>query len=113
AAVVAEVCKTVFDVRAFNTICNATDELQEAAVELARQVDAVIVVGGRQSANTARLRQICEEEGVPAYHVETADEMCPEWLAGKETIGVTAGASTPDWLIEEVVRRLNDGELPP
>lgn len=112
AAVVAEVSKTVFDVRAFNTICNATDELQDAAVELARQVDAVIVVGGRQSANTARLRQICEEEGVPAYHVETAQEIRDEWLEGKETIGVTAGASTPDWLIEDVVRRLNDGKLP-
>jgi (E)-4-hydroxy-3-methyl-but-2-enyl pyrophosphate reductase len=112
ASVVAEVSKSVFDVRAFNTICNATDELQEAAVDLARQVDAVIVVGGRQSANTARLREICEAEGVPAYHVETADEILDEWLDGRETIGLTAGASTPDWLIEEVAKRLNDGVLP-
>lgn len=112
AAVVAEVSKTVFDVRAFNTICNATDELQESAIQLAQNVDVVIVVGGKQSANTARLRQICEEEGVPAYHIETADEIRDEWIAGKETIGVTAGASTPDWLIEEVAMKLNGGELP-
>jgi 4-hydroxy-3-methylbut-2-enyl diphosphate reductase len=112
AAVVAEVSKTVFDVRAFNTICNATDELQEAAIELAHKVDVVIVVGGRQSANTARLRQICEDEGVPSYHIETSDEVQDEWIAGKETIGLTAGASTPDWLIESVARRLNGGDLP-
>jgi 4-hydroxy-3-methylbut-2-enyl diphosphate reductase len=112
ASVVAEVSKTVFDVRAFNTICNATDELQEAAIELAQAADVVIVVGGKQSANTARLRTICEEQGVPAYHLETAAEIQQEWIAGKETIGVTAGASTPDWLIEEVVRFLNGGELP-
>jgi 4-hydroxy-3-methylbut-2-enyl diphosphate reductase len=112
AAVVAEVCKTTFDVRAYNTICNATDELQDAAVDLARQVDVVIVVGGRQSANTRRLRDICEAEGVRAYHVETHEEILEEWLADAETIGVTGGASTPDWLIEDVIRCLNGGTLP-
>jgi (E)-4-hydroxy-3-methyl-but-2-enyl pyrophosphate reductase len=112
AAVVAEVSKSTFDVRAYNTICNATDELQDAAIDLARQVDVVLVVGGRQSANTSRLREICEEQGVPAYHVETAAEIQDSWLEGCETIGVTAGASTPDWLIEEVVSALNEGELP-
>jgi (E)-4-hydroxy-3-methyl-but-2-enyl pyrophosphate reductase len=111
-AVVAEVCKTTYDVRAFNTICNATDELQDAAIDLAREVEVVIVVGGRQSANTARLREICAEQGVPAYHVETHEEIDEAWLEGKEVIGVTAGASTPDWLIEDVVRHLNGGALP-
>jgi (E)-4-hydroxy-3-methyl-but-2-enyl pyrophosphate reductase len=112
AAVVAEVCKTTFDVRAYNTICNATDELQDAAVDLAREVDVVIVVGGRNSANTRRLKEICEAEGVPAHHVETHTEIEEAWLENANTVGVTAGASTPDWLIEDVIRRLNDGELP-
>lgn len=112
AAVVAEVCKSVFDVRAYNTICNATDELQEAAEALARQVDVVIVVGGRKSANTRRLRDTCAKQGVPAYQVETAEEVVDAWLEGKETVGVTAGASTPDWLIEAVVRRVSGGAIP-
>lgn len=113
ARVVAEVCRRVTDIRAINTVCGATDELQEAAVRLARQVDAAIVVGGKKSANTRRLRELCAAEGIPAYHIETATEIDPAWLEGKEVIGLTAGASTPDWIIEEVARYLNDGELPP
>lgn len=112
ASVVAEVCKTTPDVRAINTICGATDELQAAAVQLARQVEVVLVIGGKKSANTRRLRQICEEEGAPAYHIETAEEIDPTWLEGKTIIGLTAGASTPDWIIEAVARAINDGELP-
>ncbi len=112
AQIVAEVCRRVPDVRACNTICGATDELQEAAVALARQVDIVIVIGGRRSANTRRLRQLCEAEGVPAYHIETADDIDSRWLFGKRSVGLTAGASTPDWVIEEVARTLNDGDLP-
>ncbi len=110
--IVAEVCRRVPDVRACNTICGATDELQEAAVALAREVDVVLVIGGRKSANTRRLRQLCEGEGVPAYHIETAEEIEPHWIIGKRTIGLTAGASTPDWVIEEVACALNYGELP-
>jgi 4-hydroxy-3-methylbut-2-enyl diphosphate reductase len=112
AAVVAEVCRVASDVRAINTICGATDELQGAAVRLARQVDVAIVIGGRQSANTRRLRQLCADEGIPAYQIEAADEIDEAWLEGRQRIGITAGASTPDWLIEEVACRLNDGELP-
>lgn len=111
-AIVAEVCQRAQDVRAINTICGATDELQDAAARLAHEVDVVIVIGGKQSANTRRLRQRCEEEGVPAYHIETAGEIEESWLEGKKVIGLTAGASTPDWIIEEVARYLNDGELP-
>jgi 4-hydroxy-3-methylbut-2-enyl diphosphate reductase len=110
--IVAEVCARVNEVRAVNTICNATDELQDAAVRLARQTDVVIVVGGRKSANTRRLRQLCEEQGVPAYHIETAEEIEEWWLEGKEAVGITAGASTPDWIIEAVASRLNGGSLP-
>jgi small subunit ribosomal protein S1 len=112
AAIVGEVSRTATEVRAINTICNATDELQDAAVMLARQVQVAIVVGGRKSANTRRLRQLCADQGIPAYHIETADEIDENWLDGAEVIGITAGASTPDWLIEDVARRLNGGELP-
>jgi 4-hydroxy-3-methylbut-2-enyl diphosphate reductase len=112
AAIVAEVCKRAADVRACNTICGATDELQEAAVRLARQAQVVLVIGGKNSANTRRLRQLCEDAGVPAYHIASADEIEESWLEGREVIGLTAGASTPDWLIEEVARRLNNGPLP-
>lgn len=97
------------ELRVFNTICQATSELQQAALELAREVDVMIVVGGKNSANTNRLRQLCESAGVTAYHIETADELDPAWFESKQTIGVTAGASTPQWLIDEVVKRL--GEL--
>lgn len=112
AAIVGEVAKRAGEVRAINTICGATDELQEAARKLAREVDVVIVIGGRKSANTRRLRDTCEKEGVPAYHIETKEEIREEWLEGKEVIGVTAGASTPDWLIEEVIAHLNGGAMP-
>lgn len=112
AAIVAEVCKRVPDVRALNTICGATDELQDAARKLAHQADVVIVVGGRNSANTKRLHQLCEEQGVAAYHIETADEIEPHWIARAEVVGLTAGASTPDYLIEEVAAKLNGGTLP-
>ena len=112
ARIVAEVCRQASDVRAVNTICNATDELQEAAVRLAREVEVAIVVGGRKSANTRRLRQLCEDQGIPAYHIETAEEIKETWLAGKDVIGITAGASTPDCVIEDVARRLNGGDLP-
>lgn len=110
--IVAAICQRAADVRALNTICGATDELQAAAIRLARHVDLVLVIGGRMSANTGRLRQLCEEQGVPAYQIETADQIVESWLAGKQSIGLTAGASTPDWIIEDVARRVNGGLLP-
>lgn len=109
-AVLAEVAKRAYEVRAYNTICGATDELQAAAEKLASEVEVVIVIGGRPSANTRRLRDICEKEGVPAYHIETKEEIQSEWLQGKSVVGVTAGASTPDWLVDDVIRYLSDGE---
>jgi len=94
------------ELRAYNTICAATSQRQQSAVRLARQVEVMIVVGGRNSANTNRLRQVCAQVGVPTHHVETAAELAPEWFAGKRRVGVTAGASTPDWVINEVVEAL-------
>lgn len=85
------------------TICTATQQRQNAAVELAGQVDAMIVVGGRNSANTGRLAQVCREQGCPTYHIETAAELDTAAFRGMNHIGITAGASTPDWIIQEVV----------
>lgn len=103
AGVLAERCR---ELRVFNTICEATLSRQESARRLAEQSHVMIVVGGRNSANTARLAEICAATGTPTHHIETADELEAGWLAGAETVGVTAGASTPEWIIAEVLARL-------
>jgi (E)-4-hydroxy-3-methyl-but-2-enyl pyrophosphate reductase len=94
------------ELKVYNTICSSTKERQEAARVLARQVDAMLVVGGRNSANTTRLASVCRQEGKPTHHIEVADEIRPEWLEGVASIGVTAGASTPDWVVEGVLEKL-------
>ncbi len=94
------------ELRAFNTICGATRQRQQAALELARKVDLMLVVGGRNSANTRRLAEVCASTGVEVKHIETAAEVSPEWLQGRKNIGITAGASTPQWVIAEVAEKL-------
>ncbi|MDC7223488.1 MAG: 4-hydroxy-3-methylbut-2-enyl diphosphate reductase [Spirochaetales bacterium] len=88
-----------------NMICPATMKRQKAVKELAGQVDAMVIVGGKGSANTKRLYQTALEQGVPAFHVETADDLTED-MGAYETIGVSAGASTPDDIIEDVINRL-------
>ncbi len=90
------------EVRAVNTICNDTEERQADARELARGVDAVVVVGGTNSANTRHLAEICREIQPRTWHVETEDELRPAWFQGCRTVGLSAGASTPDWVVEGV-----------
>ena len=92
------------ELKIFNTICEATLERQESALELARAVDVMLVVGGRNSANTRRLWELCREAGCDAYHIETKDELEPPWFEGKHEVGVTGGASTPHWIIDEIVQ---------
>lgn len=94
------------ELKVFNTICSSTKERQEAARILASQVDVMLVVGGRNSANTSRLASVCRQEGKSTYHIEVADEIRPEWLEGVKTVGVTAGASTPDWVVDGVLEKL-------
>ncbi|HEY3307604.1 MAG TPA: 4-hydroxy-3-methylbut-2-enyl diphosphate reductase [Desulfuromonadaceae bacterium] len=94
------------EIRVFNTICDATAVRQEEAKELACQVDCMLVVGGFNSANTRRLAEVCVEIQPRTYHIETAAEIDPEWFKGVERVGVTAGASTPKWIIDEVVSRI-------
>jgi 4-hydroxy-3-methylbut-2-en-1-yl diphosphate reductase len=94
------------EVRAVNTICYDTDERQDDARALAREVDAVVVVGGKNSANTRHLAEICREIQPRTWHVETEDEIEPAWFDGCRVIGVSAGASTPDWVVDGVAQRL-------
>jgi len=94
------------ETRVFNTLCSATAKRQQAALELAGEVDAIVVVGGRNSANTGRLAEICRTAGAEVHHVETAEELKPEWFEDYDVVGVTAGTSTPEWIIEEVVSTL-------
>ena len=94
------------ELRVYNTICSATVDRQEAALELARRVEVMFVLGGRNSANTARLAQVCEAAGIPTFQLETAGELTAGMTAGRSTAGVTAGASTPDWIIDEFVKKL-------
>jgi len=105
AGALAERCR---ELRVFNTICEATVGRQESARQLAERVDVMLVVGGRNSANTARLREICEGTGTPTHHIETAQELDASWFVEAERVGVTAGASTPEWIIEQVVARLRE-----
>ncbi|MCH8994342.1 MAG: 4-hydroxy-3-methylbut-2-enyl diphosphate reductase [Chloroflexi bacterium] len=98
----------ISEMRVINTLCNATTSQQAAAQELAHQVDLMVVIGGRESANTHHLAEVAREEGVETYQVESAAEIERGWLAGHERVGVTAGASTPDDAIEAVVARLRE-----
>jgi 4-hydroxy-3-methylbut-2-enyl diphosphate reductase len=94
------------EVRVFNTICDATSVRQDEARKIAREAELMLVVGGFNSANTTRLAQICQDIQNRTFHIETAEQIEPEWFSGVETVGITAGASTPRWIIDEVVERV-------
>jgi 4-hydroxy-3-methylbut-2-enyl diphosphate reductase len=94
------------EVRVVNTICVATVDRQRAAAELAGRVDVMFVIGGRNSANTNRLADLCASRGVATYHVEQAGEVKAKHLRGRRRVGVVAGASTPQWIIDAVCTRI-------
>jgi 4-hydroxy-3-methylbut-2-enyl diphosphate reductase len=91
-----------------NTICSATRDRQDAARALAGQVEAFYVIGGRHSSNSIKLLSVCQEQCPRSFLIETESEIDPEDLRGVARVGVTAGASTPNWLIEQVVARLKE-----
>lgn len=97
-----------FEFHVVNTLCHATTGQQEAAAALAATVDVMVVVGGRKSANTRHLKEVCEEQGTTAYHIEGPDELEAAWFKGVNRIGLTAGASTPDYSIDQVEARLRE-----
>jgi 4-hydroxy-3-methylbut-2-enyl diphosphate reductase len=102
-AVVDALLPRVSELKVHNTICSATGKRQRAAEDLARKVDVVVVVGGHNSGNTTRLTEICLTVNPRVHHVETAEELQPEWFEGACDVGVTAGASTPDEQMAGVV----------
>jgi 4-hydroxy-3-methylbut-2-enyl diphosphate reductase len=91
------------EVRVFNTICNATFENQDAVRKLAKESDVMIVIGGKNSSNTKQLQSIAESSNTTSYHIEGPDDLDAAWFEGKELCGISAGASTPDWIIQQVV----------
>lgn len=93
------------ELRIVNTLCRETQKRQSAAGELAAASDLMIVVGGHNSANTRRLAEVCSTV-VETHHIENADEINTNWLRGKQTVGITAGASTPDEAISQVIDRI-------
>ncbi len=95
------------EVHAHNTICLPTAKRQPAAIDLAKEVDVMIVVGGYESANTRHLRDIASEF-CPAYHIERPEQLQEEWFKDVKTVGLTAGASTPDYVIKEVEEALEE-----
>ncbi len=105
-AVVGRLLGMAEETRIINTICDATTERQNAAAELASRADAMVVIGGRNSANTTHLAEICAAHCPQTHHIETADELDASWFAGAALIGITAGASTPGEQIESVRARI-------
>ena len=95
------------EIKVYNTICKATLARQESVCRLASCVDGIIVLGGRNSANTRKLAEIANDAGVSSVWIEHADELDGGWLLEKEDIGIAAGGSTPDWLIKELIKKLN------
>lgn len=98
----------VQELRVLNTLCDVTKRRQAAALELAKKVDLMIVVGGRNSANTRILAEICSSAGTETHHIESAEEIRKSWLKSGTSVGVTSGTSIPDNVIEEVMVRLKD-----
>lgn len=96
------------EVKVYNTICNSTALRLKETENMAGKVDVMFVVGGKNSANTTQLTRLCNALLVPTHHIETADEIKKEWLRKARTIGITAGASTPKWIIKEVEKRIRD-----
>ena len=106
--VLSRIIERAKEVKVFNTICNSTALRLKETGEMARKADVMIVVGGKNSANTTQLANLCRGLSVATHHIETAAEIHDEWFEGATRIGITAGASTPDWLIKEVEKRIRD-----
>jgi len=94
------------EVRVFNTICNATFENQDAAAALAKDADIMIVIGGKHSSNTKQLYSICKSYCDDSYLIENETELDPLWFEGKRLCGISAGASTPDWIVQNVIDQI-------
>lgn len=99
---VEKISKTYYDILVLNTICNATQERQVEAMRIASQVDVMLVIGGKHSSNTQKLYDICRKECKNTYYIQTLGDFNPECISSVRSVGITAGASTPNNIIEEV-----------
>ena len=98
------------EVRVFNTICNATFENQDAAAELAKKADIMIIIGGKHSSNTKMLHSISQKDCPDSYLIENESELKKEWFENKRLCGISAGASTPDWIVQNVINSIQEIE---
>ncbi len=105
--IVAKLMSSHKEVRVFNTICNATFDNQDAVRDLAQKADVMIVIGGKNSSNTKQLHSIAKEYCPDSYHIESQDDLDSTWFSGKQFCGISAGASTPDWIIDDVITKIN------
>lgn len=96
------------ELRVFNTICKSTTERQKSVLELTKEVDIILVIGGKKSANTIRLAEIGKNQGVKTYHIETKNQLKYKWFHPEDKVGITSGASTPDWVTNEVIDKLKE-----
>lgn len=106
--IVSSLVVRVAELRVFNTICNATFENQDAAADLAKRADVMIIIGGKNSSNTKQLYSICKQYLDDCYHIENESELESSWFDGKELCGISAGASTPDWIIQNVIKKIEE-----
>jgi small subunit ribosomal protein S1 len=95
------------ELRVCDTICESTGKMQRAAVDIARKSEVMLIIGDKKSANTRRLKDLCEDTGAKTYQIESAEDLDLNWLKGFDIIGITAGASTPNGVIENVLAKLN------
>ena len=106
--IVSSLIQTHKEVRVFNTICNATFENQDAAAELAQKADVMIVIGGKHSSNTKMLHSISQNNCPDSYLIENEEELKASWFNEKKLCGISAGASTPDWIVQNVISKIEE-----
>jgi len=106
--IVATLITTHKEVRVFNTICNATFENQDAAAEVAKRADVMIVIGGKHSSNTKMLHSISQKDCPNSYLIENETELEASWFKNKNLCGISAGASTPDWIVQNVINKIQE-----
>jgi 4-hydroxy-3-methylbut-2-enyl diphosphate reductase len=106
--VLSDIIEHAKEVKVYNTICSSTALRLKETEDISREVDVMIVVGGKNSANTTQLANLCRSLTERVYHIETASEIEDKWFDNLEIVGITAGASTPDWIIKEVKKKILD-----
>jgi 4-hydroxy-3-methylbut-2-enyl diphosphate reductase len=106
--IVGDLTLRVRELKVLNTLCPAITVRQDETDVMMPQIDALLVIGGHGSSNTTRLAEMGRARDLPTYHIETASEIAPAWFEGVDTLGVVSGASTPSWIIEDVMLRLQE-----